>query len=69
MAECQNCCEEISDCRCPQDCVDCHQSVHLESDCEWPEGEIRCWGCAHDRIEKLEKQLKTLKKRVQSKRG
>jgi len=32
---------------------------------EWPEEKIRCWDCAHERIQKLEKQLRRAKNKQQ----
>jgi DNA-directed RNA polymerase subunit RPC12/RpoP len=62
MATCATCGDtNRNECHCPQSCANCGQSVYLDSDCEWPEGKIRCWGCAHERIVKLEKQLKLAK--------
>ena len=60
MAECEGGCEDRNECKCQQDCVDCHQSVHLWDDHEWPEGEIRCWGCAEQRAAQAIELLKKL---------
>lgn len=59
MPECNACGDpDRSECGCAQQCEDCHQPVGLIDETEWPEtGKIRCWGCQHKRIERLESEL------------
>jgi len=65
MARCATCkSDDRNECGCDQSCVDCGENVYLRGECEWPEGKVRCWGCAHDRIQKLEKQIQQIKKRT-----
>lgn len=61
MAKCYCGWEDRNVCKCSQDCDVCSDTMHLQELCEWPEGKLYCWGCAHDRIAKLEKQVKALK--------
>jgi hypothetical protein len=61
MADCHCGCDDRNECRCPQDCEDCHQPVHLFGDCEWPEGAIRCWGCGEQVASKAIELLKSAK--------
>ncbi len=47
-------CDDRDECGCPQECVGCHETVHLvETGMEWGDSDVRCWGCQDDRIKEL----------------
>jgi len=60
-ADCDPCttCENTdrNECKCPQDCHDCNQSLWLKDGYDWPTGRVRCWSCQNDRIKTLEDAL------------
>lgn len=51
--------DDRDECGCPQECIDCHETVSLqEPGMEWGNSDVRCWGCQSDRIEELTTMLR-----------
>ena len=53
--QCQECGSHPYNCLCSdRDCCVCGHTMSLIPGLEWPEGDIYCWGCAHNKIYELE---------------